>query len=157
MIPSMRGSAIVLAATFLAVVPGPAATAQAQNPAAAAQGRPFPVEYYYKVQWGYLDEWLSLYRRNHWPVLKRLKELGRIVDMSAASPVNHAGEDRRWDFRFTIVWRDVVAAHEPTDAAIIRALFPDQETFRKEEQRRFALLLEHMDVPVRIDDLKGWP
>jgi hypothetical protein len=28
--------------------------------------------------------------------------------------------------------------------------------FRKEEQRRFELLVEHMDVPVNVDDLAGW-
>ena len=36
------------------------------------------------------------------------------------------------------------------------ALYPDQATFMKEEQRRFELLLEHTDVPVDIDDLKEW-
>jgi len=27
-------------------------------------------------------------------------------------------------------------------------LYPDQETFKKEEQRRFEILLAHWDVPV---------
>jgi hypothetical protein len=58
--------------------------------------------------------------------------------------------------RFTIVYRDLAAAYESTSEALIKELYPDQATFRKEEQRRFELLLEHLDVPVPIDDLKTW-
>ena len=32
----------------------------------------FTYEYYYKVKWGYFDEWMELYKRNHYPVLQRL-------------------------------------------------------------------------------------
>jgi hypothetical protein len=31
---------------------------------------------------------------------------------------------------------------------VIKQLFPDQETFRKEEQRRFEILQAHWDVPL---------
>ena len=31
---------------------------------------------------------------------------------------------------------------------IKRQLFSDQETFRKEEQKRFKILLAHWDVPI---------
>jgi hypothetical protein len=31
---------------------------------------------------------------------------------------------------------------------IVRKLFPDQDTFKKEEQRRFELLDAHWDVPL---------
>ena len=30
---------------------------------------PFSVEYYYKIRWGHVDEWMALYRKNHYPVL----------------------------------------------------------------------------------------
>jgi hypothetical protein len=128
-------------------------TTYAQNPSST----PFAVEYYYKVQWGHFAEFLDLYKRNHYPILQRLQSLGRIVDMSAAVPVNHAGEASRWDFRFTIVWKDAATAYEDFDeTAIVEELYPDQERFKREEQRRFELLLEHMDVPVEIDDLGAW-
>jgi hypothetical protein len=124
---------------------------------ASAQATPFTVEYYYKIKWGYTAEWMELYKKNHYPILVRQQELGRIVSMSAATPVNHAGEATRWDLRFTIVWKSAEVAHDDFDAsAIIRALYPDQALFQKEEQRRFELLLEHMDVPVDIDDLRSW-
>jgi len=118
--------------------------------------KPFAVEYYYKIAWGHFGEWMELYERNHYPILKRLQEQGRIVEMRAVYPRYHAGEASRWDFRFTIVWKDVVAAHQTTDPAIARELYPDQERFEKEEQRRFELLLEHMDIPVVEDDMSSW-
>lgn len=126
------------------------------QPSVISTAKPFVFEFYYKVKWGYLDEFLALYKKNHYPILQRLHKLGHILEMSAAFPVNHAGEEKRWDFRFTIVYRDALAAHEETNAALVRELFPDQATFTKEEQRRFELLVEHMDVAITVDDLKGW-
>jgi hypothetical protein len=139
-----------------------AGTATSLAPAAAAgqataSSAPFTVEYSYKIKWGFVEEWMELYKRNHYPVLLKQQEMGRIVRMSAVTPVNHAGEANRWDLRFTIVWKDAATAHDDFDPdAIIKALYPDQAKFAREEQRRFELLLEHTDVPVRVDDLKGW-
>jgi hypothetical protein len=76
-------------------------------------------------------------------------ESGRILSVRAEKPRYHATEDSRWDFRVTIVFRGVAAAFADVDTpALERQLFPDQETFRREEQRRFELLLAHWDVPV---------
>jgi hypothetical protein len=78
--------------------------------------------------------------------------------MNATFPVYHAGEAKRWDMRFTIVWKDAATANDDFDPApIIKELYPDQAKFRQEEQRRFELLVEHTDVPVSIDDLSSWP
>jgi hypothetical protein len=46
----------------------------------------FAVEYYYKVNWGHFGEFMDLYKKNHYPILLKLKEMGRIVDMQAAYP-----------------------------------------------------------------------
>lgn len=131
-------------------------TSLAQTAASQTAPKPFVFEFYYKVRWGYLEKFLALYKKNHYPVLQRLQGSGEILSMSAAFPVNHGGEEKRWDFRFTIVYRDAVAAHAEASEALIRELYPDQATFKREEQRRFELLLEHMDIAVTIDDLKGW-
>jgi hypothetical protein len=151
----------MLALAVAAAAAGPTGgDAHAQTPAAAAPraaATPFAVEYSYKIRWGYFDEWMELYKRNHWPILERQQRMGRIVSMAAAYPVNHAGEADRWDLRFTIVWKDVATAHDDfDDAAIIRELYPDQAKFRAEERRRFELLLEHTDVPVRVEDPATW-
>ena len=64
----------------------------------------------------------------------------------------------RWDMRFDITWRDAAAALEelPDADAITQELFPDQEAFQREEQRRFELLVEHMDIPVMRFDPATW-
>ena len=146
-----RRLALALSIVWIAlVVTAPSAGAQAKP-------EPFVVEYSYKIKWGFTDEWMELYKRNHYPILLKQQELGRIVSMSAVTPMNHAGEANRWDLRFTIVWKDAATAHDDFDSsAIVKALYPDQATFTRQEQRRFELLLEHTDVPVWVDDLKGW-
>ena len=153
----MKFFAVTLRALFLAVLL-PGLLPLLPGVARAQEARPFAVEYYYKVRWGHFDEFLDLYTRNHYPILVKLKELGRIVEMSAVRPVNHAGEESRWDFRFTIVWKDAATAYSGFDESeIIRGLYPDQEAFQREEQRRFQILEEHLDVPVDEYDLASWP
>jgi hypothetical protein len=51
--------------------------------------------------------------------------------VSAAAPRYHATEAGRWDYRVTIVFRDVAAAFSPgPNDAELRRLFPDQEMRR---------------------------
>lgn len=152
-------STIVLAGALLtgAAVSSAQPTPAAPRTPAAQSGRPYVVEYYYKVKWGHFDEFMELYRRNHYPILLREQALGRILRMEAAFPRYHSGEADRWDMRFTIVWKDASVLDDGFDTSgIIKELYPDQEKFRAEEQRRFELLLEHKDVPVRVDDLATW-
>jgi len=138
-----RGSALLLALSLLFSSVAPA------RPVAQSADKPFVVEYYYKARWGYADEFIRLFKKNHYPVLKKEKELGRILQVTATSPKYHATEDGRWDYRVTIVWKNVVVANDGFDAQpLIKQLFPDQETFKKEEQRRFEILVGHWDVPV---------
>jgi len=121
-------------------------------PRTAVQDQPFAVDYYYKARWGYAAEFLRLYKKNHFPVLKRQMELGRITEVSTVAPRYHATEEGRWDYRVTIVWKSVAAAGDSFPQAELRRLFPDQETFEREEQRRFEVLLAHWDVPiVKVD------
>ncbi|MBA3765542.1 MAG: hypothetical protein H0W99_00880 [Acidobacteria bacterium] len=45
-------------------------------------------------------------------------------------------------------------AHDDYDESVnAKKLFPDQETFKREEQRRFEILLGHWDTPVVPVDL----
>jgi hypothetical protein len=149
------GCAVIVSALLAAGSFGHAhAPGVVQQPSAS----PYPVEYYYRVKWGYFDEFMELYKRNHYPILLREQKLGRILSMSAAYPVYHAGEAKRWDLRFTIVWKNAATANDDFDPLpIVKELYPDLTKFRQEEQRRFELLVEHMDVPVRTDDLSSWP
>jgi hypothetical protein len=122
----------------------------------AAEGKeqPFVIEYYYKTQWGHAEEFLALFKRNHYPVLKKEMELGRMLKVSMAVPRHHTTEDGRWDFRVTIVFKNASIANDNFDSsAIIKQLFPDQEIYKKEEQRRFEILDAHWDLPIKDVDL----
>jgi hypothetical protein len=122
------------------------------SPGAMAQQRPqepYVVEYYYKARWGYADEFITLFKKNHLPVLKKQIETGRIASVKIEKPRYHSTEDGRWDYRVTIVFKSATAFHEPSnEEAIIKQLYPDQATFKREEQRRFEILIAHWDVPI---------
>jgi hypothetical protein len=146
-----RTSSWLLTSALLLVAVG-GALAQTVNQTA---DKPFVVEYYYKAKWGYADEFIRLFKKNHYPVLKKEKDLGRILKITASAPRYHTTEEGRWDYRVTIVWKNVAVATDDFDAQpLIRQLFPDQETFKKEEQRRFEILAGHWDVPVADVDLE---
>ena len=129
----------ILAAILFATVLVPVAT-QAQ----ASTDKPFVVEYYYKTKWGHAEEFLKLFKKNHYPLLKKEVEMGRMLKVSAVAPVYHSTEDGRWDYRVTIVYKNAAVAHDGFDSApLLKQLYPDQDTYKKEEQRRFETLDAH--------------
>ncbi|HLZ90728.1 MAG TPA: hypothetical protein VKQ28_03355 [Candidatus Acidoferrum sp.] len=124
----------------------------AQQPGAGE--KPYAIEYYYKVKWGHADEFIALFKKNHYPLLKKEIELGRIVKVFAEVPRYHATEDGRWDFRTTIVFKNAQIANDNFESApLLKQLFPDQDAYQKEEQRRFEILDAHWDLPVKDYDL----
>ena len=112
--------------------------------------QPYSMEYYYKVQWGHQQEFLQLFLKNHYPLLKKIVESGRMLSVKIESPAYHTTEDGRWDYRVTIRFKDSTAAttSNPDEEALIKQLWPDQETYKREEQRRFEILVSHWDLPV---------
>ena len=126
-----------------------------QNALAAINAdKPFVAEYYYKAKWGYADEFISLFKKNHYPLLKKQIELGRILKVTASAPRYHATEDGRWDYRVTIVFKNAAIANDDFDSEpLLKQLFPDQATYKREEQRRFEILEAHWDVPIKDVDL----
>jgi len=117
-------------------------------------GKPFVIEYYYKAKWGYADEFLQFFKKNHYPLLKKQVEMGRMLKVWMDQPRYHTTEDGRWDYRVTIGFKNSAAANEPFDEdALKKQLFPDQATYAKEEQRRFEILLGHWDLPIKAVDL----
>jgi hypothetical protein len=150
---SVKGDSMtrrLLAALLFAIVVVPIA-ASAQTP---SSGQPFVVEYYYKAKWGRADEFLKLFKKNHYPLLKKEVEMGRMVKVWMDQPRYHTTEDGRWDFRVTIVFKNATVANEPFDEdALKKQLWPDQEAYTREEQRRFEILDAHWDLPIRTVDL----
>lgn len=107
----------------------------------------FVIENYYKVKWGYADEFIDLWKTNHYPLLKKAIEKGDIISVTAYKPRYHSGEDTRWDFRVILVFKTVAAAFdENLTEPYKKELYPDAEKYKKAEQYRFELLLAHWDV-----------
>jgi hypothetical protein len=114
------------------------------------------VEYYYKVKWGYADEFITLFKKNHYPLLKKQVEMGRMLQVSAVAPRYHMTEDGRWDYRVTIVFKNAAVANDTFDEkALIEQMYPDQATYKKEEQRRFEILEAHWDLPLKDVELSA--
>ena len=138
----------LLLSLFLLPVAIPA-FAQGAPPQAAAN-QPYAIEYYYKVQWGHQQEFLSLFLKNHYPLRKKIVETGRMTSIKIESPAYHTTEDGRWDYRVTITYPNSTLATtaNPQEEALIKQLYPDQATYNREEQRRFEILVSHWDLPV---------
>ena len=117
--------------------------------ATTAVQAPLTIENYYKLKWGYADEFINLWKKNHYPLLKKLHEKGDILSITAERPIIHSGEDTRWDFKVTITFK---TEHLALDYSIVdpykKLLFPDQESYLIAEQHRFELVIAHWDVPV---------
>jgi len=138
----------MMLALSLSVLASPVA-AQGAPPQGAAN-QPYIMEYYYKVQWGHQQEFLQLFLKNHYPLLQKQVETGRLLSVKIETPANHMTEEARWDYRVTLVFKTSTMATtaNPDEQSMIRQLWPDQATFTREEQRRFEVLLSHWDLPV---------
>jgi len=148
---------IVLLAPILLLFVGHSAAKPPQGAMPVdAKDQPFVIEYYYKAKWGHAEEFLTLFKKNHYPVLKREMELGRMLRVSVTVPRYHTTEDGRWDYRVTIVFKNPTVANDNFDSsAIIKQLYPDQDAYKKEEARRFEILDAHWDLPIKDLNLDG--
>jgi len=134
---------------LLAVLAAAPLFAQGAPPQGGAN-QPYTLEYYYKVQWGKQQEFLNLFLKNHYPLLQKNVESGRMLSVKIETPANHMTEESRWDYRVTIRFKNSTLATtaNPDEARLIKQLWPDHATYEREEQRRFEILLAHWDLPV---------
>ena len=143
----ISSQALSLSLSLLAL--GQPLVAQGSPPQGGAN-QPYTMEYYYKVQWGHQQEFLQLFLKNHYPLLQKEVETGRMLAVKIETPANHMTEESRWDYRVTLTFKNSTMATttNPDEPAMIKQLWPDQPTFTREEQRRFEILLAHWDLPV---------
>src|SRR5260370_7008162 len=129
----MRSVAVAL---LLSVVSLPL-SAQGAPPQGAAD-QPYTMEYYYKVQWGHQQKFLKLFLKNHYPLLKKIVESGRMLSVKIETPANHMTEDARWDYRVTILFENstVATTANSEEESLIKRLWPDQETYTRAQHRR---------------------
>jgi hypothetical protein len=119
------------------------------SPVRAQANEQFIVENYYKVKWGYAEEFIQLWKSNHYPLLKEAIKKGDLISVVAEKPKLHSGEDTRWDFRVTLVFKNAKLAFDPELTTPYKEkLYPNQDKLTKDEQHRFELLLSHWDVMV---------
>ena len=116
---------------------------------------PITILYFYRTKWGSPDEFMALFRRNHWPILQEQLAAGRYTAVELYTPRFHGDGRADWDILVSITYRDWSAIQEHSDAEIARRLYPDQEAFKAEEGQRFALLDAHWDVVLESRPLDG--
>ena len=141
----MRSKIILLIISIFLIV-----NAQAQDKSSY-----FTIENYYKVKWGFADEFINLWKVNHYPLLKKAIDKGDIISVEAEKPKLHSGEDTRFDFKVTIVFKNEKLAFDPNlTKQYEKQLYPDLEKLKKDEQHRFELLIAHWDVMIEKIELQ---
>jgi hypothetical protein len=145
----------VSGALLLAAIAAPhASLAQAPASQNAANARK-TVWYYYRVKWGFQDEFVRLFAKNHLPVLREEIKTGRLVSVRTFVPTYHGDGRADWTFAVEIVYKNAEAMVGPSgEEEIQRRLYKDWAAFQKEEQRRFEILDAHWDVPLNELELK---
>src|ERR1017187_4779354 len=93
-------------------------------PPQGGPNQPYAMEYYYKVQWGHQQEFLQLFLKNHYPLLQKEAESGRLIFIKIETPANHMTEDARWDYRVTIQYKNstVATTANPEKESLIKQL-----------------------------------
>jgi hypothetical protein len=121
----------------------------AQSSTVKSSVESFTIENYYKVKWGFADEFINLWKTNHYPLLKKAIEKGDLLSVRAEKPKLHSGEDTRWDFKVTLIFKNAKLAFDPDlTTAYKKQLYPDADKLVKDEQHRFELLIAHWDVMI---------
>ena len=123
---------------------------RAQAPASQSAARnERTVWYFYRVKWGFQDEFVRLFNKNHLPVLREEIKEGRVLDVRTYVPTYHGDGRADWTFAVVITYKDVAAMTGPSNSdAIVKRLYSNQAVFTTEEQRRFEILDAHWDVPL---------
>src|SRR6187397_469076 len=92
----------------------------------------FTIENYYEVKWGFAEEFINLWKVNHYPLLKKAIEKGDIISVDAEKPRLHSGEDTRWDFKVIIVFKDAKTAFDADlTTSYKKQLYPDLDKLAK--------------------------
>jgi len=109
---------------------------------------PTTTENYYKTLPGHQQDFLQLFMKNHYPILAKELADGRIVSFKMETPTAYMPEDVRWDYRVTIVSKAPSGSNADYEAKLKLQLWPDQDTFKREEKQRFDNVLAHWDITV---------
>ncbi|RXH57995.1 hypothetical protein [Granulicella sibirica] len=121
--------------------------------AAAPTPKPVIEEWVYRTKYGFKDEWWAIFKKYQIAILERQKQLGYVKDFTVYAPSLHTSEDSRWDYRIIIVRASADAPPGQSEGEVGKQLFPDQATFRHDENRRWELTTNHWDLPIHVVNL----
>ena len=104
----------------------------------------------YKIKGGSKAEWLALYKKNHLPILLDHKKNGLIEDIQIFETSGHQ-LNPAWDYRVLIFLKNwsVRDGMEKRGDEVTKQLYPNQEQFKKEENRRWEITEVHWDEVMR--------
>lgn len=118
--------------------------------AQAPVAKPYQVEWVYRVRYGFQDEWWRLFAKYQIAALDEEQRRGFVRSYSVVRPGLHTSEDSRWDYRIVITYNGYDGStHE---GEVERALFPDVEARKRDENRRWELTTNHWDLPIHEID-----
>jgi hypothetical protein len=117
---------------------------QANN--GAGEGKPEVHVDFYKLQPGRQDEWLALYKKWHYPLMKYQIEHGEVTSETVYTRAVHQLSPS-WDIAIMIIVPPASQRKKPelTRAQLMRKLYPNMDEYVKAERERWALTLEHWD------------
>lgn len=144
-----------LGVVLLLVLAAAARSVYGQQPGASAPAldKPFMVEWVYKVKWGHDEEFWQLFKKYQIAILNYQKQTGDVLSYKVYRPAIHTSEDSRWEYRADIVFKNKLVWGRSDE--IGRQIFPDQATYKREENRRWELTEAHWDLPIREIDPNG--
>jgi hypothetical protein len=110
---------------------------------------------YYKIKGGHKAEWLALYKKNHLPILQDHQKAGLIQSIEINEISFHQAEPA-WDYQVVMRMKNWVAFDEMSkrEDEVKKRLYPSQDRFDEEENRRWELTERHWDEvirPVKLD------
>ncbi len=146
-------AALTISALFTTTVL-PASTQQSAG-IANATSKPVIVEWVYRTKYGYQDEWWRIFKRYQVAILERQKQLGYVKQYVIYAPSLHTSEDSRWDYRIIIIRASENAPLGQSESEVAKQLFPDQESFKRDENRRWELTTNHWDLPIHVVKVDG--
>jgi hypothetical protein len=145
LVPARR---LLFAVSLLSILTLPSARAQAVGSTVASSPKTETIEWVFRVRYGYHDEWFRIFQKYQVAILERQKQLGYVKDYSIWSPGLHTSEESRWDYRIVVIRTSHDAPHGQSESDVAKQLFPDQQTFRRDELRRWELTTNHWDLPI---------
>jgi hypothetical protein len=136
--------AIVLSVIFAVIVALASFLAGAQTTEIPPPAdSPVTMAVYYKVPPGKRAEWLTLYKKYHYPVMQQFVKDGVLKSVKIYQR-RFRVQSPAWDYEVVLVWRDWNAIEEGhvKEPGVIRGMYSDMSDYEHADQRRFELQTE---------------